>query len=135
MLKIKHSVFKCLRGVITLFFLSPDTGQPSLLTKKQVQAVAGSSLTISCSYPCKYFTYQKYWCKWKNTECKPLISSEQNQTGLVVSCDKDNGILSLNFDQVTSIDQGWYWCGVKHGQQYGETAALQLQVQGGESKQ
>lgn len=105
-------------------------GQPTLLTKKEVRAVAGSSLTISCSYPCKYFTYQKYWCKWKNTECKPLISSEQNQTGLVVSCDKDSGILSLNFDQVTPADQGWYWCGVKHEQKYGETAALQLQVQG-----
>lgn len=105
-------------------------GQPSLLTKKQVHAVAGSSLTISCSYPCKYFTYQKYWCKWKNTECKPLILSEQNQTGLVVSCDKDNRILTLNFDQVAPTDQGWYWCGVKHGQQYGETVALQLQVQG-----
>uniref|UniRef100_A0A8C5WY94 Polymeric immunoglobulin receptor n=1 Tax=Laticauda laticaudata TaxID=8630 RepID=A0A8C5WY94_LATLA len=105
-------------------------GQPSLLTKKQVHAVAGSSLTISCSYPCKYFTNQKYWCKWKNTECKLLNSSEQNQTGLVVNCDKDSRTLSLNFDQVTPIDQGWYWCGVKHGQQYGETVALHLQVQG-----
>lgn len=117
------------------FFLSFDTGQPTLLTKKEVRAVAGSPLSISCSYPCKYFTYEKYWCKWKNTECKLLISSEQNQTGVVVSCDKDNGILSLNFDQVTPIDQGWYWCGVKRGQQYGETVALHLQIQGGESNQ
>ncbi|XP_039176007.1 polymeric immunoglobulin receptor-like [Crotalus tigris] len=105
-------------------------GQPTLLTKKEVHTVAGSPLSISCSYPCKYSTYEKYWCKWKNTECKPLISSEQNQTGLVVSCDKDSGILSLNFDQVTPIDQGWYWCGIKRGQQYGETIALHLQVQG-----
>ncbi|XP_070601658.1 polymeric immunoglobulin receptor isoform X1 [Erythrolamprus reginae] len=105
-------------------------GQPTLLTKKEVQIVAGTSLTITCSYPCKYSTYQKYWCKWKNTECKPLISSDQNQTGVVVSCDKNSGTLSLNFDQVTPLDQGWYWCGVKHGQQYGETAALHLRVQG-----
>ncbi|KAK9404542.1 polymeric immunoglobulin receptor-like [Crotalus adamanteus] len=105
-------------------------GQPTLLTKKEVHTVAGSPLSISCSYPCKYSTYEKYWCKWKNTECKPLISSEQNQTGLVVSCDKDSGILSLNFDQVAPIDQGWYWCGIKRGQQYGETVALHLQVQG-----
>uniref|UniRef100_A0A8C6XC79 Polymeric immunoglobulin receptor n=1 Tax=Naja naja TaxID=35670 RepID=A0A8C6XC79_NAJNA len=105
-------------------------GQSSLLTKKQVRVVAGSSLTISCSYPCKYFTYQKYWCKWKNTECKPLLSSEEKESGLGVSCDKDSRILSLNFDQVTPTDQGWYWCGVKHGQQYGETVALHLQVQG-----
>lgn len=105
-------------------------GKPALLAEKEIQAVAGSPLTISCSYPCKYFTYEKYWCKWKNTGCKPLISSEQNQNGLVVNCDKDSRILSLKFDQVAPTDQGWYWCGVRQGQQHGETVAVHLQVQG-----
>ncbi|XP_007431514.1 polymeric immunoglobulin receptor [Python bivittatus] len=105
-------------------------GKPALQAEKEIQAVAGSPLTISCSYPCKYFTYEKYWCKWKNTGCKPLISSEQNQSGLVVNCDKDSRILSLTFDQVAPTDQGWYWCGVRQGQQYGETVAVHLQVEG-----
>ncbi|XP_063153534.1 polymeric immunoglobulin receptor [Candoia aspera] len=104
-------------------------GQPTLLAEKEVKIAAGSPLTIPCSYPCKYAN-KTYWCKWTNTGCKPLISSEQNQTGLVVNCDKDSRILSLDIDQVTPTDQGWYWCGVRHGQQYGETVAVQLQVQG-----
>uniref|UniRef100_A0A8D0BNR4 Polymeric immunoglobulin receptor n=1 Tax=Salvator merianae TaxID=96440 RepID=A0A8D0BNR4_SALMN len=107
-------------------------GKPSLVVENEIQAIAGSPLTLSCSYPCAYEKYEKYWCKWKNTECKSLNLPDQNQTGLVVNCDKGRRILSLNFDQVTPTDQGWYWCGVKHGEHYGETAAVDLQVQAGD---
>ncbi|XP_077190931.1 polymeric immunoglobulin receptor-like [Paroedura picta] len=105
-------------------------GQPNLRGVNEFNVVAGSPLTMTCSYPCKYYSYSKYWCKWKNTACDPLISHEQNQTGLVVTCDQDSRILSLNFDQVTPTDQGWYWCGVKHEGHYGETMAVYLRIQG-----
>lgn len=114
-----------------LFFLF-KSGQPSLSAQKEINVLAGTSLTLSCSYPCKYVRYEKYWCKWKNTGCDSLMSYEQNQTGLIVNCDQDNRILRLNFDQVTTADQGWYWCGLRNAGRYGETVAVYLSVQGGE---
>ncbi|XP_061486341.1 polymeric immunoglobulin receptor [Rhineura floridana] len=108
-------------------------GQPSLAVDNEIHAVASSPLTISCTYPCKYAHYEKYWCKWKNTGCEPLISSDQNEASLVVTCDKASRILSLKFDQVVPTDQGWYWCGVRHAGHYGETSAVYLQVQGDSS--
>lgn len=117
--------------MIILLFFSSETGQPDLRGVKEINAVAGSPLSLTCSYPCKYNSYNKYWCKWKNTACDPLISHEQNQTGLIVNCDKDSRILSLNFDQVAPTDQGWYWCGVKHEGHYGETMAVYLRIEGG----
>ncbi|XP_062975498.1 polymeric immunoglobulin receptor [Elgaria multicarinata webbii] len=105
-------------------------GQTNLEVKNEIQVVAGSALTMSCSYSCKYVLYQKYWCKWKNTGCEPLVSLEQNQTGVIVNCDKDSRNLTLKFDQALPTDQGWYWCGVKNAGHYGETAAVHLRVQG-----
>uniref|UniRef100_A0A8C0G7D9 Ig-like domain-containing protein n=1 Tax=Chelonoidis abingdonii TaxID=106734 RepID=A0A8C0G7D9_CHEAB len=107
-------------------------GQPGLTGPKEIDAVIGTRVTIPCSYPCKYYSYQKYWCKWHNTGCQSLISSEQNQTGLVVNCDKEKRTLYLTFDQVIQTDQGWYWCGVSHSGHYGETMAVYLTVNGGE---
>ncbi|XP_060087263.1 polymeric immunoglobulin receptor-like [Heteronotia binoei] len=105
-------------------------GQPNLKGLKEINIVAGSPLSLTCSYPCKYYSYNKYWCKWKNTACDPLSSYELNQTGLVVNCDKDSRILSLNFDHVAPSDQGWYWCGVKYEGRYGETMAVYLRIEG-----
>ncbi|KAG6935518.1 polymeric immunoglobulin receptor [Chelydra serpentina] len=106
-------------------------GQPGLTGPKEIDAVIGTQVTIPCSYPCKYYSYQKYWCKWHNTGCQTLISSEQNQTGLVVNCDKEKRTLYLTFDQVIQTDQGWYWCGVSHSGHLGETMAVHLTVNGG----
>ncbi|XP_066480758.1 polymeric immunoglobulin receptor [Tiliqua scincoides] len=105
-------------------------GQPSLTGENEISVVVGSPLTMSCSYSCEYAQYEKYWCKWKNTGCEPLKTHEQDQTGLAVSCDKGRRVLSLNFDQVTLADQGWYWCGVKRAGHYGETFAVHLTVHG-----
>ncbi|CAM5170407.1 unnamed protein product [Eretmochelys imbricata] len=107
-------------------------GQPGLTGPKEIDAVIGTRVTIPCSYPCKYYSYQKYWCKWRNTGCQTLISSEQNQTGLVVNCDKEKRTLYLTFDQVIQTDQGWYWCGVSNSGRYGETMAVYLTVNGAE---
>uniref|UniRef100_K7F6V5 Polymeric immunoglobulin receptor n=1 Tax=Pelodiscus sinensis TaxID=13735 RepID=K7F6V5_PELSI len=106
-------------------------GQPGLTGLKEVNAVIGTRVTLSCSYPCKYYSYQKYWCKWNNRGCKPLVSYEQNQTSPAVNCDEENKTLYLTFNQVTQTNQGWYWCGVSHSGHYGETMAVFLRVNGG----
>ncbi|XP_019402426.1 PREDICTED: polymeric immunoglobulin receptor [Crocodylus porosus] len=105
-------------------------GMPGLTGEKEVSAVVGAPLTLTCSYPCKYYSFQKFWCKWNNTSCQPLISYEQNQTGRVVDCNQDNRTFSLKFDHVAQTDQGWYWCGVSRNGHYGETLAVNVQVRG-----
>ncbi|NXP02236.1 PIGR protein, partial [Thinocorus orbignyianus] len=108
------------------------TGQPGLEGKKNVEVQEGSRVDLTCSYPCKYYSYQKYWCKWSNTDCKPMSASDQRQTEMDVSCDTDNKTVILSFDSVTKTDQGWYWCGVKRNNLYGETMAVYLEVTEGE---
>ncbi|NXV17929.1 PIGR protein, partial [Cepphus grylle] len=107
-------------------------GQPGLEGKKDVEAQVGSRVDLTCSYPCKYYSYQKYWCKWNNTGCILMPSSDQRQPGADVTCDTDNKTVILSFDSVAKTDQGWYWCGVKRNGLFGETMAVYLEVTGGE---
>uniref|UniRef100_A0A7M4DVC0 Ig-like domain-containing protein n=1 Tax=Crocodylus porosus TaxID=8502 RepID=A0A7M4DVC0_CROPO len=123
------SIARVINSLVCVF--SP-TGMPGLTGEKEVSAVVGAPLTLTCSYPCKYYSFQKFWCKWNNTSCQPLISYEQNQTGRVVDCNQDNRTFSLKFDHVAQTDQGWYWCGVSRNGHYGETLAVNVQVRGGE---
>ncbi|XP_054037555.1 polymeric immunoglobulin receptor-like [Rissa tridactyla] len=106
-------------------------GQPGLEGKKEVEAQVGSRVDLTCSYPCKYYSYQKYWCKWNNTGCILMPSSDQRQPGTDVTCDTDNKTVILSFDSVAKTDQGWYWCGVKRNGLFGETMAVYLEVTGG----
>ncbi|XP_074706503.1 polymeric immunoglobulin receptor isoform X1 [Strix aluco] len=105
-------------------------GQPGLTGKKEVEAQVGSRVDLTCYYPCKYYSYQKYWCKWNNTGCSVLPASDQRQPGPGVTCDRDNKTVILSFDPVEKTDEGWYWCGVKRNGVYGETMAVQLSVTG-----
>ncbi|NXY71294.1 PIGR protein, partial [Glareola pratincola] len=107
-------------------------GQPGLEGKKNVEAQVGSRVDLTCSYSCKYYSYQKYWCKWNNTGCILMPSSDQRRPGTDVTCDTDNKTVILSFDSVTKADQGWYWCGVKRNGIFGETMAVYLEVTGGE---
>ncbi|KFO12831.1 Polymeric immunoglobulin receptor, partial [Balearica regulorum gibbericeps] len=106
-------------------------GEPGLKGKKEVEAQVGSQVDLTCSYPCKYYSYQKYWCKWSSTSCTPMPASDQRHPGPDVTCDTDNKTVILSFDSVTKEDQGWYWCGVKHNGLFGESMAVYLQVTGG----
>ncbi|XP_026720028.1 polymeric immunoglobulin receptor isoform X2 [Athene cunicularia] len=106
-------------------------GQPGLTGKKEVEAQAGSRVDLACYYPCKYYSYQKYWCKWNNTGCSVLPASDQRQPGPGVTCDRDNKTVILSFDPVEKTNEGWYWCGVKRNGVYGETMAVHLSVTGG----
>uniref|UniRef100_A0A8C6Z6J2 Polymeric immunoglobulin receptor n=1 Tax=Nothoprocta perdicaria TaxID=30464 RepID=A0A8C6Z6J2_NOTPE len=107
-------------------------GEPSLTGEEEVEASVGAPAQLACSYPCKYYSYEKYWCKWTRSGCTPVEASDQSRAELNVDCDKDNKTILLNFDDVALTDQGWYWCGVKHKGVYGETKAVQLRVSGGE---
>ncbi|XP_010021673.1 PREDICTED: polymeric immunoglobulin receptor-like [Nestor notabilis] len=108
-------------------------GQPGLQGKEEVEAQEGSQLNLTCSYQCRYYSYQKYWCKWSSTSCTPLPASDQRQPGSEVTCDTDDKTVILSFDSVAKTDQGWYWCGVKRNGRYGETMAVYLSVTSGES--
>ncbi|XP_010148786.1 PREDICTED: polymeric immunoglobulin receptor-like [Eurypyga helias] len=108
-------------------------GEPGLKGKKKVEAQVGSRVDLTCSYPCKYYSYQKYWCKWSSDDCTPMTASDQSQPGPGVTCDTDNKTVILTFDPVTESDQGWYWCGVKRNGVFGETMAVYLDVTEGRS--
>lgn len=117
---------------ISLDVLFVLAGEPGLKGKKEVEAQAGSRLDLTCSYPCKYYSYQKYWCKWGDASCTPMPAADQRQPGPDVTCDTDNKTVVLSFDSVAKTDQGWYWCGVKRDGLFGETMAVHLEVTEGE---
>ncbi|NWX15655.1 PIGR protein, partial [Aegotheles bennettii] len=108
-------------------------GEPGLTGKKEVEAPVGSRVDLTCHYSCKYYSYQKYWCKWSSPTCTPMPASDQSHPGPDVTCDTDNKTVILSLDPVTKADEGWYWCGVKRNGILGETMAVELRVTEGSS--
>ncbi|XP_041869515.1 polymeric immunoglobulin receptor [Corvus kubaryi] len=106
-------------------------GEPGLTGKKEVEAPVGSRLGLTCSYPCKYYSYEKYWCKWNYTGCPVLPAQDQGLPGPSATCNTSNKTVVLSFDPVTEEDEGWYWCGVKRNGLFGEVMAVQLRVAAG----
>ncbi|KAI4537107.1 hypothetical protein MG293_013310 [Ovis ammon polii] len=104
-------------------------GEPSLKVPKNVTAWLGEAFKLSCHFPCKFYSFEKYWCKWSNEGCSPLPTQNDGPSQAFVSCDQNSQIVSLNLDTVTKEDEGWYWCGVKEGPRYGETAAVYVAVE------
>ncbi|XP_058675378.1 polymeric immunoglobulin receptor [Ammospiza caudacuta] len=107
-------------------------GEPLLTGKKVVEAQAGSRVNLTCCYPCKYYSYEKYWCRWSNTGCAML--PVQQQQGLPQpgdACEPNARTVVLSLDPVAEEDEGWYWCGVKHNGVFGETMAVELRVSAG----
>lgn len=116
---------------------SPDvlftlTGKPALTGDKKVEAQSGSRVDLTCSYPCQYYSYEKYWCRWNFTGCSMLPGQQQGVPGPAASCSTSNRTVVLSFDPLTEDDEGWYWCGVKRNGAFGETMAVQLVVSAGE---
>ncbi|NXB82459.1 PIGR protein, partial [Donacobius atricapilla] len=106
-------------------------GEPALKGEKKVEARAGSRVDLSCSYPCQYYSYEKYWCKWNYTGCPALPGQEQGLPGPSASCNTSSRTLVLSFDALIKEDEGWYWCGVKRKGAFGETMAVELLVSTG----
>ncbi|NXX26899.1 PIGR protein, partial [Nicator chloris] len=106
-------------------------GEPALKGEKKVEAGAGSRVDLSCSYPCQYYSYDKYWCRWNYTGCPMLPAQGQGLPGPAATCDKSTRTLVLSFDPLSEEDAGWYWCGVKRNGAFGETMAVELVVSAG----
>ncbi|NXH59990.1 PIGR protein, partial [Rhabdornis inornatus] len=106
-------------------------GEPALTGTKEVEARVGSRVNLTCSYPCKYYSYEKYWCRWNYTGCAVLPALEQGLPGPDASCDTSTRTAVLSFDPLQEDDEGWYWCGVKRNGVLGETMAVELRVSSG----
>lgn len=106
------------------------TKNPNLeVTPQNVTAVLGETVTISCHYPCKFYSQEKYWCKWSNEGCRVLPSQDESARQSSMSCDQSSQLISMTLNPVSKEDEGWYWCGVKQGQTYGETIAIYVAVE------
>ncbi|XP_068930872.1 polymeric immunoglobulin receptor [Petaurus breviceps papuanus] len=103
--------------------------QPLLIAPKTVMAQLGKSLTISCHFACKFYSYEKYWCKWSNQRCETLPTQEEGSSQTFVDCKKNSRIVSFTLNSVTRADEGWYWCGAKQGEHYGQTTAVSVSVE------
>ncbi|ELW47756.1 polymeric immunoglobulin receptor [Tupaia chinensis] len=104
-------------------------GEPSLKVPEHITAVLGETIKLSCHFPCKFYSYEKYWCKWSNKGCQALPSEDEGPSQAFVNCNQKSQIISLTLNQVTKENEGWYWCGVKQGHNYGETAAVHVTVE------
>ena len=106
------------------------TREPNLeVTPQNATAVLGETFTVSCHYPCKFYSQEKYWCKWSNKGCHILPSHDEGARQSSVSCDQSSQLVSMTLNPVSKEDEGWYWCGVKQGQTYGETTAIYIAVE------
>ncbi|XP_036200649.1 polymeric immunoglobulin receptor [Myotis myotis] len=103
-------------------------GEPNLKAPEKAIAWLGDTLKVPCHSPCKFFSYEKYWCKWSNKGCKVLPSQNEASRQASVNCDPNNQLTSLILKPVTEEDAGWYWCGVKDGPQFGDTVAVYVEV-------
>ncbi|XP_058712101.1 polymeric immunoglobulin receptor-like [Poecile atricapillus] len=106
-------------------------GEPALTGPKEVEAQVGSRVDLTCSYPCKYYSYEKYWCKWNSTGCSMLPALDQGLPGPGATCNASTRTVVLSFDPLAEEDEGWYWCGVKRNGAFGETMAVELRVSTG----
>uniref|UniRef100_A0A452VNG5 Polymeric immunoglobulin receptor n=1 Tax=Ursus maritimus TaxID=29073 RepID=A0A452VNG5_URSMA len=104
-------------------------GEPGLKAPKTATVQVGENFKLSCHFPCKYYSYEKYWCKWSNKGCKTLPSQDEGHSQALVDCDQKSQIISVTLNPVSKTDEGWYWCGVKDGLRYGETVAVYVAVE------
>nr|DBA15724.1 TPA: hypothetical protein GDO54_003196 [Pyxicephalus adspersus] len=108
--------------------LSEAENPPGLSGSKIVKATVGDAVKLSCSYPCRFKKYEKYWCKWNNHRCEPLSNVEDTQDTRLISCQTEKFL--LNIKSVSLNDSGFYWCGVKHETRYDQTITVRLIVEG-----
>ncbi|XP_032734063.1 polymeric immunoglobulin receptor [Lontra canadensis] len=104
-------------------------GEPGLKVPKNAVGRVGETFKLSCHFPCKYYSFEKYWCKWSDRGCKTLPSQDEGPSQAFVNCDQKSQIISMTLNPVSKADEGWYWCGVKDGPRYGETMAVYLSVE------
>lgn len=109
-------------------------GEPNLKAANSVNIREGSTVSIPCHVPCKFYSYDKYWCKWTSKGCRILPNQDQGPNQAFTECNQDNQVVNLTLKSVTQQDEGWYWCGVKNGLQYGDSVAVYVTVNKAMSK-
>lgn len=112
----------------TMVEIKVADGEPSLKVPKNKTAVLGEPLKLHCHFPCKYYSYEKFWCKWSNQGCQALPSQDEGPSQASVSC-QSTQLVSMTLQSVTKEDEGWYWCGMKQDRSFGETAAVYVAVE------
>lgn len=112
------------KSLTTSVELQIVNGEPSP-TIDEFSAVKGQSVEITCHFPCKYFSSEKYWCKWNDHGCEDLPTKLSSSDDLV-KCN-NNLVLTLTLDSVSEADEGWYWCGAKDGHEYKEVAVVKVE--------
>lgn len=103
--------------------------QSLLIAPQTVTAQLGRTLNISCHFSCKFYSYEKYWCKWSNHGCETLPTRDEGKSLAFVDCNQNSKVVSLILNSVRRDHEGWYWCGVKQGQRYGQTTAVYVSVE------
>lgn len=106
----------------------PTPGEPNLKVPTNVTVGVGETLKLPCHFPCKFASYEKFWCKWSSKSCKALPSQDEGSGQASVNCNQKNQLISLILNSVTKEDEGWYWCGVKENLRFRETAAVYVEV-------
>ncbi|KAM5132255.1 polymeric immunoglobulin receptor-like [Mantella aurantiaca] len=100
---------------------------PGLSGNRFIQVTAGDPVRITCSYPCRFRSVEKYWCRWSNHGCEPMGNVEDTQNSALVDCKTEDLVLTIK--SVSQAHSGFYWCGVKYGSRYGDSVAARLIVE------
>ncbi|XP_068097880.1 polymeric immunoglobulin receptor-like [Hyperolius riggenbachi] len=92
----------------------------------------GGSLSAQCHYnPKKNYTL-KFFCKWEEGDCSPIIATDGNimdtYEGRVAIHDNTTaGTMQVLMNGISREDVGWYWC-VLDGETYDQISSLQVVI-------
>lgn len=112
-------------------FLPPCSRRTKPQGTQERHGLAGRAPSSSpCHFPCKFYSFEKYWCKWSNEGCSPLPTEQRPQPGLRELRPEQPDRL-LNLDTVTKEDERQCPVWVKEGPDAGDRGCLRG---GGESR-
>nr|XP_014346520.1 PREDICTED: polymeric immunoglobulin receptor [Latimeria chalumnae] len=100
-------------------------GSPGIMGTKEITSTYGRSVTIQCHYENKNHCCTPYWCKWSQHGCATI---DQKEPKIHISNFEKNGTFILTITQLQLEDAGWYWCGMRNSNYYGETFPMNLIV-------
>ncbi|XP_026161628.1 polymeric immunoglobulin receptor-like isoform X2 [Mastacembelus armatus] len=96
-------------------------------------AYRNAKTTITCDYPGnKYSSSVKFFCKVKGSTCEDILSTNSSPlTNGTFTLTNTNRGFSVSISNVSSQDDGVYWCGLKpkEGSYRAATRRIQLKVQ------
>uniref|UniRef100_UPI00398EC4D5 transmembrane domain-containing protein TMIGD3-like n=1 Tax=Pristiophorus japonicus TaxID=55135 RepID=UPI00398EC4D5 len=106
-------------GFTFLLFIAFLSVAHAISGPKVTSATVGRPVTITCRFDPYYSNHQKYWCRGYNrATCHVLVQThgpmmKSHDGKIKISADNKNGQLTVQMDQLTTNDKGWYWCGIE----------------------